>query len=196
MSQNSPALVLNASGEPMRPLSMKRAMRLVLLGRADIVESEGQDVKTSGDQFGRPSVIRLKKYVAVPRNFRRSVNNTMLLARDGYACQYCGRKESELKKREHLNRDHIIPLSRGGKNTWENCVTACSTCNGRKDSLLLSECGMKLLSVPTEPHFVYLKWAVRKMTPTQQRYITKFFGEEFVSELKGIRERGSKSEGL
>ena len=173
-------LVLNQNFEPLRPTTLKRALRLVYLNRADIVEAEGFEVKTVDSNLPRPSVIRLKKFVHVPRKFRKNVSNQFLFARDGYKCMYCGRAEAELKGREKLNRDHIIPKSRGGENTWENCVTACTTCNNRKDAKTPKEAGMKLLCVPTEPHLVHLKWVIRKLTPLQARYVALFFGQEFV----------------
>lgn len=176
----SQVLTLNQSYEPLRATTLKRALRLVYLNRAEIVEAEGFEVKTVDANLPRPSVIRLKKFVHVPRKFRKNVTNQFLFARDSYTCQYCGRKESELVGRERLNRDHVIPKSRGGENTWENCVTACTTCNNRKDNKTPKEAGMKLLSIPTEPALVHLKWTVRKLTLLQTRYIAQFFGQEFV----------------
>ena len=124
----------------------------------------------------RPAVIRLTKFIHVPRRFRRQVTNTFLFARDHYRCQYCGRHVLELKPREALTRDHLLPLSRGGSNEWSNVVTACSPCNTKKGNHLPSEIGMHPLTHPVEPHFVHLSWAVRKLTPVQSRYIKTFYG--------------------
>jgi 5-methylcytosine-specific restriction endonuclease McrA len=177
-------LVLNGDFSPMQKTTpLKRALRLVCLDRAEIVEAEGFEVKTVDGALPRPSVIRLKKFVHVPRKFRGTVTNTFLYARDNYTCQYCLRKESQLKGRERLNRDHIIPKSRGGGNTWGNCVTACSTCNSRKDNRTPQEAGMKLHCVPTEPHLVHLKWSVRKLTTIQKKHITAFFGQEWLDNI-------------
>ena len=109
-----------------------------------------------------PSVIRLVRYVHVPRRFRRQVTNTFLFARDDYSCQYCGRQKNELRGRQFLTRDHIVPLSRGGDTTWENVVTSCSPCNNRKGNRLPGEAGLKLLNKPGQPNYVHLVWVVRR----------------------------------
>ncbi len=125
-----------------------------------------------------PTVIRLVRYVHVPRRFRRQVTNTFLFARDDYSCQYCGRHRSELKGRQFLTRDHIVPVSRGGGNSWDNVVTSCSPCNNRKGNRLPGEAGLRLLTDPTEPNYVHLVWVVRRVTDAQAKYIRMFYGEE------------------
>src|SRR5215218_3280986 len=116
---------------------MRRALRLVIDGKAEIVEAEhGRVVRSERLTMPRPAVIRLTRFIHVPRRFRRQVTNTFLFARDHYRCQYCGRHSTELKPREALTRDHLIPLSRGGTNVWQNVVTACSHCNARKGNHL------------------------------------------------------------
>jgi 5-methylcytosine-specific restriction endonuclease McrA len=182
-------LALNASFEPLTMVPLKRALRLVIDGKAEIVEADRErHVRSEHLALPRPAVIRLRKFVHVPRRFRRQVTNTFLFARDGYRCQYCARAGYELRPRESLTRDHVVPISRGGLNTWANVVTACSSCNTRKANHLLSESGMHLLRAPSEPHFVHLAWAVRRLTPTQARYIKLFYGGDVVRELRA-RER-------
>jgi 5-methylcytosine-specific restriction endonuclease McrA len=177
-------LTLNASFEPLTLVPVRRALRLVIDGKAEIVESDGDRVMRSAYvTVPRPLVIRLRRFVHVPRKFRRQVTNTFLFARDRYCCQFCGRMEVELGFRECLTRDHLVPLSRGGSNDWDNVVTACSTCNTRKGNRLVKECGLRLLSVPAEPHFVYLTWAVRKLTTVQTKYIRMFYGEDTLQQL-------------
>src|SRR5690606_16122553 len=111
----------------------RRALRLVLDRKAEILEvDESRVFRSEREQMPAPLVIRLVRFVHVPRKFRRQVTNTFLFARDGYRCQYCGRHRTELRPREFLTRDHIQPLSRGGLNTWDNVVTACPPCNNRK----------------------------------------------------------------
>jgi 5-methylcytosine-specific restriction endonuclease McrA len=182
-------LALNASFEPLTMVPVRRALRLVIEGKAEIVEAEGADVVRSARLvLPRPAIIRLMKFVHVPRRFRRQVTNTFLFARDHYRCQYCHRSQVELKPRECLTRDHLVPLSRGGTNDWTNVVTACSTCNTRKGNQLPAECGMYPYSHPREPHFVHLAWAVRRLTTTQAKYIRLFYGEEALRALGGIVE--------
>lgn len=183
-------LALNASFEPLTMVPLKRALRLVIDGKAEIVEHDrGKAVRSERLAVPRPVVIRLRKFVHVPRRFRRQVTNTFLFARDGYRCQYCGRASYELRPRESLTRDHVIPVSRGGLNVWTNVVTACSPCNTRKANHLLEEVGMHLAHAPVEPHFVHLSWAVRRLTPTQARYIKLFYGGDVVKQLEAMERR-------
>lgn len=183
-------LALNSSFEPLTMVPLKRALRLVIDGKAEIVEADrGRSVHSERLTVPRPAVIRLRKFVHVPRRFRRQVTNTFLFARDGYRCQYCARASYDLRPRESLTRDHVVPISRGGMNVWTNVVTACSSCNTRKANHLAVECGMQLLHVPVEPHFVHLSWAVRRLTPTQSRYIKLFYGAEVVRQLEAMERR-------
>jgi len=178
-------LALNASFEPLTMVPMRRALRLVLDGKAEIIEADtGRFVHSERLTMPRPAVIRLVRFIHVPRRFRRQVTNTFLFARDRYRCQYCGRTAAELRQRESLTRDHLIPMSRGGTNDWTNVVTACSPCNTRKGNRMPEEIGMHPLSAPVEPHFVHLSWAVRRLTPTQSKYIKLFYGEDTLHQLE------------
>lgn len=177
-------LALNASFEPLTMIPMRRALRLVLDRKAEVLEvDESQVFRSEHEQLPAPLVIRLVRFVHVPRKFRRQVTNTFLFARDGYRCQYCGRHRNELRPREFLTRDHVHPLSRGGLNTWENVVTACSPCNNRKGNHLPEEIGMTMLTTPAEPNYVELVWAVRRVTPVQAKYVRMFYGEDVLQAL-------------
>lgn len=185
-------LALNASYEPLTVVPVRRAIRLVLDRKAELLEADGDRAfRSERAEVPLPLVIRLVRFVHVPRRFRRQVTNTFLFARDNYSCQYCGRHKSELRGRQFLTRDHILPLSRGGGNTWDNVVASCSPCNNRKGNHLPAEAGMRLLSDPTEPNHVHLSWAVRRLTPVQAKYIGMFYGEETVSFLRARTEAES-----
>jgi 5-methylcytosine-specific restriction endonuclease McrA len=184
-------LALNSSFEPLTMVPLRRALRLVIDGKAEIVEADREKpVRSERLALPRPIVIRLTKFIHVPRRFRRQVTNTFLFARDRYTCQYCGRASHELRIRESLTRDHVVPLSRGGTNAWTNVVTACSVCNTRKAHHLPDEIGMHLLRLPVEPHFVHLSWAVRRLTPTQAKYIRLFYGAEVLHQIESLEHRG------
>jgi len=101
-----------------------------------------------------------------------------------------GRAAAELRPRESLTRDHVVPLSRGGTNAWTNVVTACSICNTKKAHHLPDEIGLHLIRPPTEPHFVHLSWAVRRLTPTQGKYIRLFYGPEVLAQIEALEHRG------
>lgn len=177
-------LALNASFEPLTIVPARRAVRLVIDRKAEILEVDRKRMfRSERQEVPCPTVIRLVRYVHVPRQFRRQVTNTFLFARDNYRCQYCGRGRHELTGRQFLTRDHLVPLSRGGDTLWENVVTCCSPCNNRKGNHLLSEVGFTVLSQPREPNYVTLVWAVRKVTPVQAKYIRTFYGEEVLEAL-------------
>lgn len=165
-------------------VSVRRALRLVIDRKAEVLEfDESRVFRSARRQMVCPAVIRLVRYIHVPRKFRRQVTNTFLFARDHYRCVYCGRHRAELRTREFLTRDHVLPISRGGDNSWENVVTACSPCNNRKGNRLPVEAGMALARPPREPNYVELVWAVRRITPVQAKYIRLFYGEDVLQAI-------------
>lgn len=179
-------LALNASYEPLTIVPARRAVRLVLDRKAEVLEAHpDRHFRSERTRVPVPLVIRLVRFVHVPRRFRRQVTNTFLFARDRYRCQYCGKNDADLRGRQFLTRDHVLPISRGGDNSWSNVVTACSPCNNRKANRLPEEAGMRLRSVPGEPNYVYLVWAVRKVTPVQAKYVSMFYGDDVLSALSG-----------
>ena len=181
-------LALNASYEPLTIIPARRAVRLVLDGKAEILEKDGgRRFRSETHIVPCPAVIRLVRYVHIPRRLRRQVTKTFLFARDDYSCQYCGKQKNELRGRQFLTRDHIVPLSRGGDNSWENVVTSCSPCNNRKGNRLPGEAGLTLRNEPGQPNYVHLVWAVRSVTGDQAKYIRIFYGEhalDFVSKRR------------
>lgn len=138
-------LVLNQSYEPLSVCSVQKAVILVFLDKADIViENPHRKIHTVNAPYPFPSVIRLSHYKRVPfKNIMLSRKN--ILRRDGHRCQYCGGTTAP------LTVDHIIPRSHGGKDTWENLVTACLACNNRKRDHSPERAGMTLRSVPRRP---------------------------------------------
>jgi 5-methylcytosine-specific restriction endonuclease McrA len=179
-------LALNASFEPLTIIPVRRALRLVIERKAEALEVDpNRPFRSETLAFPSPVVIRLTRFIHVPRRFRKQVTNTFLFARDRYACQYCGRGKAELGYRESLTRDHVLPISRGGTNEWSNVVTACSKCNHRKGNRTPAESGMRLRNKPGEPNDVELVWAVRRVTPVQAKYIGMFYGEEILRALTG-----------
>ena len=76
-----------------------------------------------------------------------ALSNPKLFARDRYVCAYCGGRFLV----DELTREHIVPISRGGSDSWMNCITACRGCNGRKGNRLPEEAHMTLLYLPYVP---------------------------------------------
>ncbi len=143
------ALVLNATFEPLGIVSSRRAVLLVLDTKAELLHTTERVFRAERVSVPEPSVVRLVRYVPVPRHFRVAVNRRTVFARDGARCQYCGSTAENL--------DHVIPRSRGGPHTWENVVAACRRCNTRKEDRLPHEAGMVLRATPVAPrHRVHL----------------------------------------
>ena len=141
---NEPVLVLNGNYEPINVCNTKRAIGLILAGKAMVLENGRGFIHTVSRTYERPSVIRLAYVVRRPRPHVRLCKREVL-HRDGYRCQYCGRQTNQ------LTIDHVVPRYRGGQHSWENLVAACPQCNRRKGGRTLAEVRMKLLRLPFEP---------------------------------------------
>jgi 5-methylcytosine-specific restriction endonuclease McrA len=128
----SDCLVLNADYRPLSylPLSTigwQQAVKLSFLGRIKILETyDDWEVHSPSTTIKVPALAITKDYMKYKRAVRFSRRNLYL--RDLYQCQYC----HDTFNNEDLTIDHVIPISKGGKTTWENCVTACYTCNFNK----------------------------------------------------------------
>ncbi|MDE5082798.1 MAG: HNH endonuclease [Trichodesmium sp. St18_bin1] len=135
-------LVLNASYEPLNITSWRRAIVLLLKGKAVQIEHNGIYVLPD---LLLPTVIRLRYYVRVPyKDIPLTRQNIM--HRDGHSCQYCGYVGND------LTLDHVVPRSRGGGDTWDNLVTACVRCNVQKGNRTPKEANMILGSRPKKPY--------------------------------------------
>ncbi|HEY53336.1 MAG TPA: HNH endonuclease [Caldilineae bacterium] len=149
---NGAVLVLNASYEPLHVVSTRRAVILLLKEKAEVVEATEQMLRSQHIKLKKPLVIRLVHYVKVPRQLALPLTRRLVLARDGYTCQYCGSQPN----RGALTIDHVIPRSRGGAKDWENVVTACRSCNQRKGNRTPKEANMPLKRKPFRPRYVAL----------------------------------------
>jgi len=142
---NTPVLVLNQNYEPLHICNARRALVLVLGGKAEVLQ-EDTDVHlhTTTDDYTVPSVVRMMYLVHRPRP-RVKLTRREIFLRDNYTCQYCG------KVTHDLTLDHVHPKSRDGKHTWENLVSACKECNHRKGGRTPEEARMRLKKSPCEP---------------------------------------------
>jgi len=152
MLETSRILVLNYTYEPLQFCNGRRALVMVLTGRAEQLECDGYKVRTPSRVIPLPTVIRVLN--RVKRVHRKSIafSKKNILRRDNYTCQYCGETEKT------LTVDHVVPKSRGGKTIWTNVVVACKPCNLKKGSRAMVEVGLKLLKPPSKPgrHFYSL----------------------------------------
>jgi 5-methylcytosine-specific restriction endonuclease McrA len=162
----STALLLNADYRPIRVISWERAFLLLLEEKAELVVGyAGQLVRSVSLAFERPAVVRLHKFATLEGRVR--FNRQNLLARDSYTCGYCRARplRSGRPHVEELTLDHVIPRaqSRNGRvflpwarkhvsvTCWENVVTACRACNGRKADRTPEQAGLRLASPPRVP---------------------------------------------
>jgi 5-methylcytosine-specific restriction endonuclease McrA len=141
----SRVLLLNATFEPLAVVTAKRAVLLMLSGKAELVQAalDGGAFRSENLTLTAPSVMRLSRYVRVPYRATVPMTRAGVLRRDGRCCAYCGKRADTI--------DHVVPRSRGGMHTWDNCVAACRTCNSRKADRLLSELGWTLRVKPGPP---------------------------------------------
>ena len=155
---NTKILKLNIAGRPVSWITREEGALLYCRDRVaweagvDFVRLRGGVSRATG----RRSVLHLSTIVAACGDVREvdllndvpTLTNQRLFRRDSNICMYCG----DYLYSCELTRDHVVPVSRGGTDTWENVVTACRECNHRKADKLLEECGMTLLAVPFAPN--------------------------------------------
>lgn len=141
---HEPVLVLNANFEPLNVCQTRRAITLVLLGKASLVLNGRGVIHTVRRAYPRPSVIRLERMIRRPRP-QVKLNRREIFRRDNYTCQYCG------KTSHRLTVDHVVPRRLGGESTWKNLVTACPICNHKKGGRTLQHARMRLLRTPQTP---------------------------------------------
>jgi len=158
-------LILNQNYEPLFICHAKKAMILLCLRKADLLEAYDQSIHTVNRSFPYPSVIRLKNY------FRRpyaeiSLNRRNIIKRDRHLCQYCG------KNTQAMTIDHVIPKCFGGEDSWNNLVCACLKCNTRKGSRTPEQAGMKLHKKPQKPtHLFFLQYHIPSTHTTWKPYL-------------------------
>ncbi len=141
-------LVLNNSFEPLHFCVARRAIVMVITGRAQQVECDGFMIRSFRASFACPTVIRLNRYIRIPNFGGVSFSKKNVLRRDRKTCQYCGSNHTE------MTIDHIIPRSQGGRTEWLNVVAACRKCNLKKGSRSPDDSGMNLIREPFKPKFM------------------------------------------
>lgn len=121
-----------------------RGVNLILTGKAISLDDSYEILHSNSLQIPIPYVIKLNYYIKRNQAHRSlPFSKRGVLVRDGYKCAYCHTKADTI--------DHIIPRSKGGQNSYLNCVASCLRCNNHKRDRLLKETGMTLLHQPYEP---------------------------------------------
>lgn len=165
-----PVLVLNRYWQPIHTCSARRALHLLCIGHAHVVQVEGEECYATHDlsswigysnrtaaeerihsvriSLCVPKIVVLSIYDKLPRLEVKFTRRNVFL-RDKFVCQYCTKEFSETQ----LNLDHVIPRDKGGKTTWENIVASCFRCNTRKANKLPHEANMHPLRKPIAPRW-------------------------------------------
>lgn len=141
-------ILLNSDYNFLGVINWKKAVALIVKGKVEVLKTTDRVIRNAARTIEMyvPKVIRL---VELARRVYRSkvpFSKKNVIYRDQNVCQYCG--DVVLN---HMTIDHVIPVSRGGKSTFENCVASCKRCNSVKDNRLPSECNMPLLKKPWRP---------------------------------------------
>lgn len=162
-------LLLNADWTPIQVLPWERATCLVLDEKVLVVAGyEDREIRSPGFSMPWPAVVTLKRYVRITLNVGMTRRN--VLARDKFACQYCGLEPRSPRGRpllDELTVDHVVPRSqardamvvlpwsgrRVGVSSWENMVASCVRCNQRKGARTPQEATMPLRVLPGTPSY-------------------------------------------
>ena len=145
---------------------MQKAVILLFLHKAELVVSHARrSIRSVSCTYPFPSVIRLNSYKRVPyKGIMLSRKN--IIRRDGHRCQYCGSTAGQ------LTVDHIVPKALGGKDSWENLITACLPCNNKKGNRTPERAGFTMLSVPRRPsHVSFLRHAMPRVDDLWKPYL-------------------------
>lgn len=140
-------LVLNQNYQAIGICSVERAFVLIFMKKAEMLtDVPSRSLRTITTDFRFPSIIRLYRYISIPYK-KVNLSRHNIFKRDQLRCVYCGSTEA-------LTIDHVVPKSMGGRDSWDNLVTACQRCNSKKGNLTLEESGMKMSHKPFRPSFV------------------------------------------
>ena len=156
MDTHSQILRLNIAGHPIEWLTWQEAT--TLYARNLVAWTLGETIRTVTGGTSRitnlTSTIKLHSIVACAGDVHHGqmkkpvLTNNVLFRRDQNMCMYCGKHFQD----RDLSRDHILPSSRGGQDTWTNVVAACKRCNHFKQNRTPEEARLELLALPFAPN--------------------------------------------
>ena len=139
-------VLLNADYSFLNIVDWRRAICLMVKNKVEVVSYSDRNIKgVEGFVMKIPTVIKLIKFIRAIYRTKVNFSKKNILVRDGFKCAYCGTRTRD------LTLDHIIPKSRGGKSTFENCVACCKACNHKKGRHTPSETNMYLKIKPYQP---------------------------------------------
>lgn len=171
-------LRLNKSGMPQSWITREEAAKYYAQNRVLFELGETKSIMRGGhNKTGLQSKLTLSSIIACEGKVtapdgKLSLCNRYLFRRDNYICMYCG----QLFPTSQLTRDHIIPRSKGGKDIWTNCATACSRCNCHKADRTPEEAGLTLIAVPFAPN-IYERFYLmnRRILADQMAFLGNHF---------------------
>ena len=162
-------LLLNASYEPLRVITWKRAVTLLTLGKVEVLETYEREVRSVTIAIRLPAVVRLLHLVRF-RDHTIRFSRQNIYIRDKYQCQYCGRTMDGCD----LTYDHVVPKSLGGETVWENIVTCCLPCNKKKGGRTPRQAKMRLIREARRPSWhpmLMLTLRIRRTPETWRDYL-------------------------
>jgi len=141
-------LLLNSSYESLSFIDERRAIKLLVKDKVEVVSSWEDEIHWTSGKIQLPSILRLK--IHVKRNYTNTnFSRKTLVKRDESTCQYC----KKLLSGSQLTIDHVYPRSLGGDSSFLNCVVCCKSCNSKKSNKTLEQSGMTLIKKPRNPSF-------------------------------------------
>lgn len=153
-------LLLDRGYQPLKIISWMKAIELLLSGKAEIVEEyEDVTIRSVSLEINLPSILRLVKNFSRRKRQQAKFSRYNVFYRDNWTCQYCGDKF----KSEDLTFDHVVPRSKRTPEaitSWENIVSCCYACNGKKGGRTPQEARMQLLKKPVKPEWTP-KWTIK-----------------------------------
>jgi hypothetical protein len=138
-------LVVDNSYKPIKIIGWEDAIVDILNNRFSVLDYSDKYVNSAHDKWYLPEIIVSPRSMKIGRKVKFDYD--AINPRDNYVCAYCGEKFSA----RYMSVDHIMPQTRGGIDSWTNCISACKSCNNRKAGRTPEEAGMKLLYPPIEP---------------------------------------------
>jgi len=175
-------LRLNIAGQPVEWVAWQDAVclyarDLVVWTVGDpLITIRGGHSKHTGEASSQDihSIIACDGRVVARPSQTPPLTNLALFKRDGNMCLYCGKQLAD----SDLTRDHVVPVSRGGSNQWDNVVASCRRCNHFKGSRLLEDTSLELLALPYVPNYSEYLALINsgRILGDQMAFLSKSFG--------------------